>query len=130
MSAIIGLAMMFAAILIGRAAKIGIPMQPPPWWATDNMSAFAISPGIVTLFAGGMFSFGAWVLSGGWRSNLLVTALGLAAAIAAYVALGRAIRAWAARVAPANAEVVRLTPGTAGDDPRQPPRMPPMKKAA
>jgi hypothetical protein len=45
MSAVVGLAMVFAAILIGRAAKIGIPMQPPPWWATDNMSAFAILPG-------------------------------------------------------------------------------------
>ena len=89
-------------------------MQPPPWWATDNMSAFAISPGIVTLFAGGMFSFGAWALGGGWRGNLLVTALGLAAVIAAYVALGRAIRAWAARVAPASAQVVRLSPGGGG----------------
>ena len=80
MSAVVGLAMMFSAILIGRAAKNGIPMQPPPWWATDNMSAFLISPGIVTLFAGGLAAMASWALGGNWRAaNLGAVALGLAA---------------------------------------------------
>jgi hypothetical protein len=129
MSAVVGLAMLFAAILIGRAAKIGIPLQPPPWWATDNMSAFLISPGIVTLFAGGVAAIGSWALGGGWRATNIVVVAGLAADIAAYVALSRLVRAWGQRVAPA-AEVVQLAPGAADNDPRRPPGMPPMKKAA
>ena len=130
MAAVVGLAMVFAAILIGRAAKVGIPLQPPPWWATDNMSAFAISPGIVTLFAAGVFSLGAWLLGGGWRATSFVAVLALAAVIAAYFALARLIRAWALRVGAPGAEVVQLAPAAAEDDPRQPPRMPPLKKAA
>jgi len=130
MSAVVGLAMMFAAILLGRVAKIGIPMQPPPWWATDNMSAFVISPGIVTLFAGGLASFGSWLLGGEWRATNLLVVLGLAAVVAGYIALSRLVRAWGLRVGTPGAEVVPLSPGTAGNDPRQPPRVPPMKKAA
>jgi hypothetical protein len=129
MSAVVGLAMMFAAILLGRAAKIGVPMQPPPWWATDDMSALAISPGIVTLFAGGLAALGSWLLGGDWRATNLVTVISLAAVVAIYVALSRLVRAWAQRVRP-SAEVVQLAPGAGDNDPRQPPGMPPMKKAA
>jgi hypothetical protein len=120
---------MFAAILLGRAAKIGIPMQPPPWWATDNMTAYAIAPGIVTLFASGLASFGSWLLGGDWRAPDLVSAVGLAAVVAGYVALSRLLRAWAQSVRP-SAEVMPLAPGGADNDPRRPPGMPPMKKAA
>ncbi len=129
MSAIVGLAMVFAAILVGRVAKIGIPMQPPPWWGTDNMSAFIISPGIVTLFAGGVAALGSWLLGGDWRATNLVTVISLAAVVAAYVALARLVRAWAQSVRP-SAEVVQLAPGAADNDPRRPPGMTPMKKAA
>ena len=129
MSAVVGLAMLFAAILIGRAARIGVPMQPPPWWATDNMSAFAISPGIVTLFAGGLAALGSWLLGGDWRATNLITVISLAAVVALYVALSRLLRAWAQSVRP-SAEVVQLAPGGADNDPRRPPGMPPMKKAA
>ena len=129
MSAVVGLAMIFAAILLGRAAKIGIAMQPTPWWATDNMNAFAIAPGIVTLFAGGLAAFGSWLLGGGWRAPSLVSVVGLAAVVASYLALSRLLRAWAQSVRPA-AEVVPLAPGGTDNDPRRPPGMPPMKKAA
>ena len=47
MSAVVGLAMMFAAILLGRAAKIGIPMQPPPWWATDDVTGIVDRKSVV-----------------------------------------------------------------------------------
>jgi len=130
MSAVVGLAMMFAAILIGRAAKIGIPMQPPPWWASDEMSALAIAPAIVSLFAAGLASLGSWLLSGDWRATNVFVVLGLAAVVAGYVVLSRLIRAWALRVSPPSAELVQLSPAAADNDPRQPPRMPPMKKAA
>ena len=124
MSAVGGLAVMVEPILIGRAAKIGIPMQPPPWWATDNMSAFLISPGIVTLFAGGLAAMASWALGGNWRAaNLGAVALGLAADIAVYVALSRLIRAWAQRVRP-TAPVVPLEPKASGS------HQPPFKKAA
>ncbi|HKI64884.1 MAG TPA: hypothetical protein VKA16_09710 [Burkholderiales bacterium] len=130
MSAVVGLAMMFAAILIGRAAKIGIPMQPPPWWASDEISALAIAPAIVSLFAAGLASIGSWLLRGDWRASNVFVVLGLTAVVAGYVALARAIKAWALRVSPPSAEVVQLSPAAADNDPRQPPRMPPMKKAA
>jgi hypothetical protein len=130
MSAMVGLAMMFAAILIGRAAKIGIPMQPPPWWASDNMSAFAIAPGIVTLFAGGVAAFGSWLIGGDWRATGLATVAGIAAVIGAYVALSRALKAWARRAQGAPADAVPLAPRDSGDDPKQPPHVPPLKKAA
>ena len=124
MSAVVGLAMMFAAILIGRAAKIGIPMQPPPWWATDNMSAFLISPGIVTLFAGGVAAIASWALGGDWRTaNLGAAALGLAADIAAFIVLSRLLKAWGQRVRP-TAPAVPLQPKPSGSD------QPPFKKAA
>lgn len=129
MSAVVGLAMVFAAILIGRAAKIGIPLQPPPWWATDNMSAFLISPGIVTLFAGGVAAIGSWALGGAWRATGIGVVAGLAADVAVYVALMRLIRAWGRRVRP-SAEVVQLAPGAADNDPRRPPGTSPMRKAA
>lgn len=121
MSAVLGLAMMFAAILIGRAAKIGIPLQPPPWWATDNMSAYAISPGIVTLFAGGVAAIGSWALGGGWRAANLPTALGLAADVAVFIVLSRLVKAWAQRVRP-TAPVVPIQPSGSS--------RPPLKKAA
>jgi hypothetical protein len=130
MSAVVGLAMMFAAILLGRAAKIGIPMQPPPWWATDDVTGIVIAPAIVSLFAAGLASIGSWVLSGDWRATGLLVVLGTAAVVAAYVALSRVVGAWALRARTGGAEVVRLTAGASDDDPRQPPRMPPMKKAA
>jgi hypothetical protein len=122
MSAVVGLAMVFAAILIGRAAKIGIPLEAPPWWANDNMSAFVISPSIVTLFAGGVAAIVSWALGGAWRATNVTTVLGLAADIAVYVVLSGVIKAWAQRVRPV-APVVPVQPQPSGN-------RPPLKKAA
>ncbi|HUJ85272.1 MAG TPA: hypothetical protein VLX30_00295 [Burkholderiales bacterium] len=130
MAAIIGLAMMLTAVLVLRAAKIGVAMQPPPWWASDNMSAFIVSPGIVTLFAGGLASASSWLIGGEWRAARLGTVIALAAVVAAFVALARLLRAWAPIASPVLAQAVQPAPGAADNDPRRPPGVPPMKKAA
>ncbi len=113
MALAIGLAMMFAAILIGRAAKIAIPLVTPPWWAADDTGEIVLSLAIVTLFAGGLAAAGSWVLSGDWRATNLATLLGLAADVAVYVVVSRAIKAWAQRVR-ATASVVPIQPQASG----------------
>jgi len=127
MSAMLGLAMVFAAILVGRVSMVGVRMQPPPWWATDNMSAFLLSPGIVTLMAAGIASLLSWLLGGDWRATNLFTAAGLAAIVAVYVVLTRWVRAWGTRVRAAQEQPA---PAANEDDPRRPPGVPPLRKAA
>jgi hypothetical protein len=122
MSAVVGLAMVLAAILIGRAAKVAVPLVPPRWWVSETMSAFVIAPAIVTMFAGGVAAFASWVIEGGWRAPGVATLVGLAADIAIYVFLSRLITAWALRVIPV-APVVPLQPQPSGSQP-------PLKKAA
>lgn len=98
MAAVVGLAMVFAALLIGRAAKICAPLEPPPFWAGDNMVAYVVLPGIVSLFAGGTAEVAAWALGGAWRADGLEAALGFAADFAVFVVLWRLLGAWARRV--------------------------------
>jgi hypothetical protein len=64
-----------------------------------------------------------WALSAAWRASNFVTALGLAADVAVYVLLTRAIRAWARRVRP-TAPAVPIQPRPSGSN------QPPLKKAA
>ncbi|MGH8736768.1 MAG: hypothetical protein ACREVC_05345 [Burkholderiales bacterium] len=127
MSAVVGLALVFAAILIGRAAKVGVGMQPQPWWANDNLNAYIVVPLIVAALGAGVATLVSWVANGEWRAIDLYQIAGLAAAVAVYIVLWRLITAWARRVTP-MAEVVPLGAAPAGLD--QPPRVPPMKKAA
>ena len=54
MALAIGLAMIFAALLIGRVAKTGGRIQPPPRWNNDNLNGFVVVPAIVTLLAAGI----------------------------------------------------------------------------
>ena len=111
MALALGLAMMFAAILIGRAAKIAIPLATPPWWAANDTGEIVLSLAIVTLFTGGLAAAGTWVLGGGWRATSLATLLGLAADVAVYLVVSRAIKAWAQRVrAPAPAAPIQPQP--------------------
>jgi hypothetical protein len=127
MSAAVGLAMIFAAILIGRAAKVGVRLQPQPWWAGDAINAYIVVPLIVTGLGAGVATLLSWLTNGEWRAFGVYDAIGVAATIAVYVAIWRLISVWARGALPA-AEVVPL--GAGQPDPRQPPRVPPLKKAA
>jgi ABC-type spermidine/putrescine transport system permease subunit II len=127
MTVIVGLAMVFAALLIGRAAKVGVQMQPQPWWAADAMNAYIVVPLIVTGLGAGAASLLSWAASGEWRTTSMYVIASLAVVIAVYVAAGRLISAWSRRVLPV-AEVVPLAAAQPGPD--QPPRVPPLKKAA
>ncbi len=129
MSAVVGLALVLAAILVGRAAKIGGQILPARWWANDNMNAFVVVPGIVAALGAGSATIISWLANGAWRAGGLESALGAAAVVAAFILLWRGVTLWALRVRP-SAEVVPLAPGAADNDPRRPPGMPPMKKAA
>ena len=53
MALAIGLAMFLAALLIGRVAKTGGKIQPPPRWNNDDLNGFVVVPAIVTLIAAG-----------------------------------------------------------------------------
>ena len=127
MSVVIGLTMLLAAILIGRAAKVGVRMRPQPWWANDNLNAHIVVPLIVATLGAGSATLVSWLANGAWRAIDSYAIVGLAVVIAIDVVLWRLITAWSRRVGPL-AEVVPL--GVAPAAPNQPPRVPPMKKAA
>jgi ABC-type spermidine/putrescine transport system permease subunit II len=127
MSAVVGLAMVLAAVLIGRAAIVGGRLRPQPWWARDAINAYIVVPLIVTGIGAGIATLLSWLTNSEWRAFSSYDAIGVAAAIAVYVALSRLIKAWARGALPA-AEVVAL--GASQPDPHQPPNVPPLKKAA
>jgi ABC-type spermidine/putrescine transport system permease subunit II len=127
MSAVVGLAMVLAAILIGRAAIVGGRLQPQPWWTRDAINAYIVVPLIVTGIGAGIATLLSWLTNAEWRVFNSYDAVGVAAAVAVYVAISRLITAWA-RGALRAAEVVAL--GASQPDPRRPPNVPPLKKAA
>ena len=96
----IGLAMIFAAFLIGRVAKTGGRIQPPPRWNNDDLNGFVVVPGIVTLLAAGIATDWDWVAGRGWRASSLVDALGARATGAAFPAPWGLLTAWERRVLP------------------------------
>ena len=96
----IGLAMIFAAFLIGRVAKTGGRIQPPPRWNNDDLNGFVVVPGIVTLLAAGIATDWDWVAGRGWRASSLVDALGALATVVVFLALWRLITAWQRSVLP------------------------------
>jgi hypothetical protein len=124
MSAVVGFALICSALIVLRVSAVGVRMKPAPWWASDNMTSYASVPFCVAAMAGGAASLLSWLLGGDWRATTLVQGIVMVAIIAGYVLLGRAIKAWAARVQPAPALA------DASNDPNAPPRVPPMKKAA
>ncbi len=131
MSASLGLAMFFAALLLGRAAKIGASLRPVPWWISDNMSAYVVVPAMVTGLVLGIGVFGSAV-SNSSLAAFHPASLGSAAVIvAAFVVLWRMISAWARRVDAARAEARKaaMATGKAEIDPNEPPRAP-LKKPA
>jgi hypothetical protein len=124
MAAIVGLALICCALVVLRVSAVGVRMNPAPWWASDSMTSYASVPFCVAAMAGGAASLLSWLLGGGWRATTVMQGVVIAAIIAGYVLAKRAIRAWALRVQPA------LAAAEASNDPKMPPRVPPMKKAA
>jgi len=119
MALAIGLAMIFAAFLIGRVAKTGGRIQPPPRWNNDDLNGFVVVPAIVTLLAAGIATDWDWAAGRGWRTSSLADDLTALAAVAVFVVLWRLITAWQRRVLPA-----------APAEPSAPPIEPTLRKAA
>ena len=119
MALAIGLAMIFAAFLIGRIAKTGGRIQPPPFWNNDDLNGFVVVPGIVILLAAGIATDWDWVASRGWHTMSAVEDLVALATVVVFVVLWRLITAWQRRVLPGAAVV-----------PPAPPMEPALKKAA
>ena len=110
MALAIGMAMIFAAFLIGRIAKTGGRMQPPPFWNHDNLNGFVVVPGIVILLAAGIATDWDWAASRGWRTSSLTEYLSALAAVAVFVVLWRLITAWQRKVLPAGAAAPSASP--------------------
>lgn len=119
MALAIGLAMIFAALLIGRVAKTGGRIQPPPFWNNDDLNGFVVVPGIVILLAAGIATDWDWAASRGWRAASAVDGLSALAVVIAFAVLWRLITAWQRRVLP-----------PAPVKPSAPPVEPTLKKAA
>lgn len=131
MSVTLGLALILAALLFGRAAKIGSRMQPVPWWLSDNMSAGLVAPGLVTLMVLGVGVFVTAAANQGLGALAFRSLVGMAACVAVFVVLWRMLSAWSRRVEAAVAPVVEpVARAAAQNDPTQPPGVPPLKKAA
>jgi hypothetical protein len=127
MSAIVGVSMILAAILIVRAAKIGSQLASPPWWASDLMCTNALVPAFAGLSACGAAALGLWLRDGQWRAASVSTAAEVAIAAAVFAALWRGMSAWQGRARP-GAPVIPLGPAQSGA--RQPQGEPPLRKAA
>jgi len=106
MTLAIGLAMIFAALLIGRVAKTGGRMKPPPRWNNDHLNGFVVVPLIVTLLAGGVATDSDWAVSRGWHAMPLAGAIAAAIVVLGFLALWRVITAWQRSVLPAPAAPV------------------------
>jgi hypothetical protein len=107
-AAFVGLALIFVGVVVFRVAAVGGMMRPPAWWASDNMSANITVP-----FAVGALGFGAaellsWTFGGAWRSLTFFQAIGIAAIVAAYVLIGRVIKAWSLRVRSGEVAAARV----------------------
>jgi len=100
MALAIGLAMIFAALLIGRVAKTGGRIQPPPRWNNDDLNGFIVVPAIVTLLAAGIATDWDWAAARGWRAMNLADAGSALVAVVVFLALWRLITAWQRRVLP------------------------------
>ena len=123
MTAIVGVLMILAGILIVRAAKIGFQLVPPPRWASDGMCTYVLVPAFAGLSGAGIAAIAAWLRPGHWRTASLETAAGIALALAAFVMLWRLMSAWEKRVRP-SAPVIPLGPT------RDSPQRVPLRKAA
>lgn len=122
----IGLALFLATLLIGRALKIRLRTEPIPWWMSDDWVANLIAPAIVTAL---VFGFGivlSAIISLKWGVLAPVSLGGTIGCVALFVVGWRMLSAWSRRVGEGPAPVVQ----PAQNDPQQPPRMPPMQKAA
>jgi hypothetical protein len=103
MALAIGLAMIFAALLIGRVAKTGGRMKPPPRWNNENLNSFIVVPVIVTLLAGGVATDWDWAAGRGWRGMPIVGDFAALVAVLGFLALWRLVTAWQRSVLPAEA---------------------------
>jgi hypothetical protein len=98
MTLAIGLAILLAALLVGRVAKIGGRLSPAPWWNNENINAFVVVPLIVTAVGGGAVTIVAALGSGGWHAMGMQTAGVAAAVVVVYFLLWSLIGAWSRRV--------------------------------
>jgi hypothetical protein len=94
----IGLAILLAALLIGRVSRIGGRLLPAPWWTHDSINAFLVVPAIVTAVGGGAVVIIAAFGSAGWHAMGVSTAGAAAAVVVAFVLLWNVIGAWSLRV--------------------------------
>jgi hypothetical protein len=94
----IGLAILLAALLVGRVSKIGGRLLPAPWWTHDTVNAFLVVPAIVTAIGAGAVTIVAAFGNGGWHAMGLRTGGAAAAVAVAYVLLWNLIGAWSLRV--------------------------------
>jgi len=132
LSTTLGLTLIFVSLLLGRAAKAATYMRPVPWWASDNMCAHLVAPGIVTLMVVGILIFGSTLVEQKLGVLGLESLAGMAVSTAVFVVLWRALAAWSRR---AGAAVASATPAAtaaaaAQNDPNRPPSAPALKKAA
>jgi hypothetical protein len=104
MSLAIGLAMIFAALLIGRVAKTGGRMKPPPRWNNDHLNGFLVVPIIVTLLAGGVATDWDWAAGRGWHGMPIAADIAAAVIVLGFLASWRLITAWQRSVLPVAAE--------------------------
>jgi len=103
MSLAIGMAMIFAALLIGRVAKTGGRMTPPPFWNNDHLNGFVVVPGIVILLAAGVATDWDWAASRGWHAMPLAGDIAAAVIVLGFLASWRLITAWQRSVLPVEA---------------------------
>jgi hypothetical protein len=105
-SAIIGLGLIFAGILVFRVAAAGTLRRPPAWWSSDAMSANITVPFSVGALGFGVAESLSWAFGGEWRSLTLFQGIGIAAVIATYVLADRVIKAWSRRLRSGEAVAV------------------------
>lgn len=98
MTLAIGLAILLAALLVGRVSTIGGRLRPAPWWTNDNINAYLVVPAIVTAVGAGAITIVAAIASGGWRAMGLQAAAVVVAVVVSYVLLWRLLGAWSLRV--------------------------------
>jgi hypothetical protein len=127
-SAPLGLALILATLLLGRAIKVRTHIEPLPWWLSDDMVANLIAPALVTAAVFGIGILISSVVVHGWGVFAPGSLAGVAACIAVHVLAWRGITAWSRRVGLGAAPA--LAPAAAQNDANQPPQLPPLKKAA
>ncbi|MDX1376214.1 MAG: hypothetical protein R3357_11655 [Burkholderiales bacterium] len=126
MYGVVGVLLICLGLLVFRAAYVGARMHPVPRWISEGMQAYVVVPFIVTALLFGVAATATWLFGAHWRTQSAIGWGAMAATVAGYLLVSRAMRVWAASQ-PAPLAVVE---GRRPQDPGRPPQQPPLKKAA